>query len=815
MDNTLLGAVDTIVIDTDSYKSSHFLQYPVGTTNMFDYFESRGGSYSHTLFYGLQMLIKKYLTTPITKEMVDEARDFITAHGEPFPYEGWMHIVNDLDGKLPIRIRAVPEGTLVPVSNALYTVEATDPQVYWVVSWLETMLVRLWYPCTVATRSYFIKKMIMESLMRTADDPDNEINFKLHDFGARGSTSRESAEIGGSAHLVNFMGSDTLIGIWGAYKYYNEPMAAFSIPACYDSDTEILTTTGWKYFNNLDKDDVVAQYNENQTIDFCNPEKIIVSSFNGKMINFTSNSNTAGVDLLVTPNHRMIRESVKTGEIEVQTANKAIFSNRNKWLQGGKHFLRGSKLSPLEKLNIAFQADGSYPSRKDAYKANQIRFSKLKKERKITRLTNILEDIPSVEYSISNVRNNDINSGKSFWVNGLVKPLSKTFSWINLSSRSLEWCQDFIEELSYWDSTRKGQNIIYSSIEEYNADMVQAVAILAGYRASIKTVLDSRIDHQRKILYQVNICKTKNFRLGTFINKKELDYEGKIYCVTVPSGMVVVRRNGFVSISGNSEHSTITSWGRENEAEAYRNMLKQFAHPGALVAIVSDSYDLYNAITNIWGEELRQEVIDSGATIIIRPDSGNPPEVVLKSLQLLEEKFGSTINRKGYRVINNVRVIQGDGINEDSIREILNVVMDAGFSTSNINFGMGGGLLQQLDRDTAKFAFKCSEVTVNGEHRDVYKDPATDSGKRSKPGRLDLVRTGAVGFDTIRIPSNNESVEDSALVTVYENGELLVEDTFAEIRKRAKEQVLSFKEWIGTEEEQAAKFNALQEEGRV
>src|SRR5581483_1540495 len=102
------------------------------------------------------------------------------------------------------------------------------------------------------------------------------------------------------------------------------------------------------------------------------------------------------------------------------------------------------------------------------------------------------------------------------------------------------------------------------------------------------------------------------------------------------------------------EHSTITSWGREREVDAYRNMLDQFAQPGRIVAVVSDSYDIYNAVRELWGKTLRQQVIDSGATLVIRPDSGEPVEIVHACLTLLEEAFGSVTNGKGYKVLNHV-----------------------------------------------------------------------------------------------------------------------------------------------------------------
>jgi nicotinamide phosphoribosyltransferase len=460
-----------ILLDTDSYKASHWKQYPPGTTSMFSYIESRGGEYDKTVFFGLQYYIKRYLTQRITSVMVKEAAEFYAAHGVPFNEEGWMHVVHVHGGKLPVRIRAVPEGSVVPTKNILVSIEATGgPETFWVASWLETMLVRVWHPINVATVSWHCKRLILHYLTQTADRPYHEIDFKLHDFGSRGVSSQESAAIGGAAHLVNFMGSDTVVGVHMANKYYDSQMSGFSIPA--------------------------------------------------------------------------------------------------------------------------------------------------------------------------------------------------------------------------------------------------------------------------------------------------------------------------------TEHSTITSWGREHEVDAYRNLIAQYAKPGALVACVSDSYDIYKAITELWGGKLKQEVIDSGATLVVRPDSGQPARVVVTCLKMLDAKFGSTLNFKGFKVLNNVKVIQGDGINIDSIANICEAVKSEGFSLTNVAFGMGGALLQQHNRDTQKFAMKCSSVMVNGKEVDVYKDPIDDPGKQSKRGRLDLVRSVAAPpyngvYETVRIPDGLVEHPDSVMHTVFLNGESMNETTLDEVRERA------------------------------
>lgn len=155
--------------------------------------------------------------------------------------------------------------------------------------------------------------------------------------------------------------------------------------------------------------------------------------------------------------------------------------------------------------------------------------------------------------------------------------------------------------------------------------------------------------------------------------------------------------------------------------------------------------------------------------------------MVPRILRSLSDAFGHTENSKGFRVINhNVKVIQGDGINPDSLRSIIDAVHDEGYSLSCVSFGMGGGLLQQLDRDTQRFAFKCSSATVDGEEVDVFKDPVTDKGKQSKRGLLDLNIEGRC-ISTVQRPAKN-----SGLINVFENGKILKEWTFEEVRKRSR-----------------------------
>lgn len=469
-----------LILNTDSYKCSMFVQYPPNTTGVYSYIESRGGRYDKTVFFGLQAFIKEYLTKPITKEDIDGAESIITAHGEPFNRAGWEYILDKHNGYLPVVIKAVPEGSVVPVKNVLATIENTDPECFWLTTYLETALLRaVWYGTTVASQSKAIKNVIQQYLEKTGDP--NLINFKLHDFGARGVSSLESAAIGSAAHLVNFMGTDTITGVLYAKEYYNAGIAGFSIPA--------------------------------------------------------------------------------------------------------------------------------------------------------------------------------------------------------------------------------------------------------------------------------------------------------------------------------AEHSTITSWGRNGEIDAYKNMLDQFAKPGSVVAVVSDSYDVFNACKNLWGGELKQQVIDSGATLVIRPDSGDPETICVKVIQILDKQFGHTVNEKGYKVLNNVRIIQGDGVNENIIRCILGHYAVLGYSADNISFGMGGALLQGIDRDTQKFAMKCSAIGVledvsakydyKGAYdevvwRDVQKDPVTDPGKKSKAGRVMLWKSEEGEYSSsVGLPGWTDKGRGGwrpALREVFRDGKLVKEYTFDEVR---------------------------------
>lgn len=211
-----------------------------------------------------------------------------------------------------------------------------------------------------------------------------------------------------------------------------------------------------------------------------------------------------------------------------------------------------------------------------------------------------------------------------------------------------------------------------------------------------------------------------------------------------------------------AEHSTITSWMQEHERDAFANMLEKF--PTGLVAVVSDSYDIYNAVDNLWGTQLHDQVMNREGTLVVRPDSGDPVTVVEKVISGLADKFGAEKNVKGYKVLDpHVRVIQGDGIDMHSMVDILENLKLKGWSADNIAFGEGGAKLQRIDRDTYSFAMKASVVVVNGEERSVHKNPITDPGKASTGG-----------------------YKQNGMDLVFEDGVLLRDTTFSDIRKAAQ-----------------------------
>lgn len=241
---------ENLILLADAYKYAHHKFYYPGTTQIYSYLESRGGMFDETIFFGLQYFLKEYLQGPaFIQQDLDEADGFLQqvfGRDDVFDKSKFQYILDKYNGHLPVKIKAVAEGTAVATSNVLMTIENTDPECYWLTNFLETLLMQVWYPCTVATLSNQIRKVITQFYCETATEgAEAGIDFVLNDFGFRGVSSVESAKIGGAAHLINFSGSDNLAGSGMAINYYNaQKVHGLSIPATEHSICTLLGRDG-------------------------------------------------------------------------------------------------------------------------------------------------------------------------------------------------------------------------------------------------------------------------------------------------------------------------------------------------------------------------------------------------------------------------------------------------------------------------------------------------------------------------------------------------------------------------------------------
>lgn len=210
------------IIAADGYKYSHPAQYPFGANNQYDYGEARSNKrFSKTLVNGLQGLMNVYWTTPISKLEIDKAEILAKLQDIDFDRTGWDIILNEYNGFLPVSIKAVKEGTLLPNGNAMFTIELSKPddRIFWIVSWLEDFLMKVWYTCNIGTISFFTKKMLMEMASLTSEAPF--VNYQYINFGDRGSSTPESAKVGSVSHLIMFNSTETTSALEYIIDNYN------------------------------------------------------------------------------------------------------------------------------------------------------------------------------------------------------------------------------------------------------------------------------------------------------------------------------------------------------------------------------------------------------------------------------------------------------------------------------------------------------------------------------------------------------------------------------------------------------------------
>lgn len=231
-----------IILLSDAYKYSHPDFYTEGLTYLKSYLESRGGRFSETVMFGTQYIVKKFFVGQVlSTNMIDEADKKLNSENgtfngvQIFPKEKWLKLLDKHNGVLPLKIRAVREGTVVPTKNVLLTIENTDDEFAWLTNFVESLILQIWYPITVATLSRECKKVVKDYLIETGTKPKDVeplIQYIINNFGFRGVSSVESATIGGMAHYVNFLGCDDVIASDTLMKYYGAKyMYGKSIPA--------------------------------------------------------------------------------------------------------------------------------------------------------------------------------------------------------------------------------------------------------------------------------------------------------------------------------------------------------------------------------------------------------------------------------------------------------------------------------------------------------------------------------------------------------------------------------------------------------
>ena len=346
--------------------------------------------------------------------------------------------------------------------------------------------------------------------------------------------------------------------------------AVFSESECYIEGTEILTPRGWVDFRDIENGDLVAQYNHNNTIDFVPARNKIVKDVNGKLHHISKKH----IDAYITPNHNMVMYRGKDAEkFELIPSSKLSGKNGKLFIpQAAKLNGERKTLTNMERLYIALQADGSFRTWKNsagekiprgAHSDKQTYEISFKKQRKKDRFEEIIKNIESVKSTEYNIQSKEGYSKYSVDVDRDFN--YKYFDWVDLSDKSWEWCEDFIQELIEWDGCRlpnkKDGIASFSTTNKEIADVAQAVATAAGYRVVITDYEDKRSDKYSNV-YKMVFVENRERVTGTY-NKEEVDYEGKVYCVEVESGAIITRYNDKVFISGNCRH-----------AEAYSHLLE-------------------------------------------------------------------------------------------------------------------------------------------------------------------------------------------------------------------------------------------------
>ncbi len=320
---------------------------------------------------------------------------------------------------------------------------------------------------------------------------------------------------------------------------------------CFSDDTDILTTAGWKRFKDLLPNDKVAQYHKDGTVTFVIPTNYIEQDHDGEMVHF-GGTDRARFDILVTPDHRMVYE--ENAQLKESLA-KDFNPSCEKYFYG-TGAVKGERvgLTQYDRFRIAVQADGFISDRYDGSISGTIPVAfHLKKSRKIDRLQSIIDSLST--YGVTYTKTIRDDGFTDFTVNvPKMLTIDKTFNWVELDTVDYLFCRQFIEELSQWDGHLRNKDfshIYYSTTDERCADVIQAIASLSGWVHYRGIQKDDRKETYKDV-HRISIYprKTKWNTLNSAKSKKVVSYTGKVYCVTVPSSMIIVRRNNKVAVCG-------------------------------------------------------------------------------------------------------------------------------------------------------------------------------------------------------------------------------------------------------------------------
>ena len=364
---------------------------------------------------------------------------------------------------------------------------------------------------------------------------------------------------------------------------FNNLGATFAESECFDKDTQVLTNSGFKYFRDLTEDDLVAQYEiSDKSVTFVKPTEYITKPFKGKMHHYKGRT----MDLMVTPEHEIIVEHPSSHLVKKAKSCEGVWG-RN-YLTPSAGYKSGDKeFTTLDRLLIAIQADGSlFGTTPTGKESQRLDFSfSLSKERKIERIIGFLEEL-GIEYKTSKISRGQTRINAS--LKGFISPVDldkiKTFDYINLENIDANWGKQFVEELRLWDSSSKPglKSFTYYNSREEAIDKVIGICAISGYRTCkgvnrteeqmLKVVNPSGnpVRKSAKTCWALNITPVDK---ATYPKRVEVDYDDYVYCVTVPSGCIIVKRSKGAVISGNCRHSE--AYARLIEVMGYNDEFKR------------------------------------------------------------------------------------------------------------------------------------------------------------------------------------------------------------------------------------------------